>query len=148
MFPVIEEGQDRTDARFQTDEAARSQTEFMILILPRMRCMIRDDSVDSAVLQAFDDGRPVNVEWDEDRQEYGYYGAPEGWTAIDPVRLSIYRPDLDQFLDDLLDRKLRKPAGGMFRVAGEWASIEMRSLPGSFAFTRSFHKVMKLAAHS
>lgn len=89
-----------------------------------------------------DDGQPANVEWDEFLQEFGYYGSAEGWTAIDPVRLSIYRPDLDQLLDDLLDRKLRKPAGGMFRVddsgfAWEIGTLNLtRTKPTSVWFVR------------
>ncbi len=108
------------------------------------------DSTDMATILD-DDGRPANVEWDEDRQEFGYYGASEGWTAIDPDRLSAYRPDLNRLFDDLLDRKLRKPPGGMFRVddcgfAWEIGTLNLaRTKPTSVWFVRCLHDAEAVA---
>jgi hypothetical protein len=88
---------------------------------------LRTGSANEATIHD-DDGQPTNVDWDEDRREFGYYKAAEGWTPIDPARLDCYEPDIDRLLDCLLDRKLRKPVGGIFKVDDQGFAWEVGTL--------------------
>lgn len=75
-----------------------------------------------------DNGYPVNVDWDVNRREFGYYSATEGWTTVNSDRLSYYRPDLERLIGNLLDRRTIKLAGGIFTVDDSGFAWEIGAL--------------------
>ena len=104
MTRMIHISQHGADARFQADEAAGSQVEFLVLFFPFMRCVVGDDGINGAILQAGDAGCAVFFRADRRVDFIPCFKSAQGFIGQDEVLRRDFCRDLDAALLGLADQ--------------------------------------------